>query len=373
MKTKVKPTALLCSDTHARPRREDERHAFRQIVDKAVALRIPIIAAGDLIDKQSNRAETITFLYKQLDRLKEVNQRFYYTQGQHDYDDPPWLSAHPAALHFHKKVIRLDDFVFYGLDWQPYGKLQEELGEMHPDANFLVCHQVWANWMGDIAAPQGSFAQIPGQIRHVLTGDLHQWKLEEHKNADGIKMLVVSCGATTQQTIAEPDRHYYALLMPDGRVEQKRLNSRVFIDCSLINTEQDVAIFMAELEPTLAAALQKANALDLPTEMYRPTMRVTYSSKLPEVVRRVEKAVGDRAVLHFKQLLPPEKLEAYKKAKKAEKGEAVTPLLVLPQEVDQKDKPEVYELVERMLAAGDKTMEFAKWRSEFLGENAAGG
>jgi len=359
---------VLCSDTHARPRREDERHAFRQIIDKAVALKVPVVAAGDLIDKQSNRAETITFLYRQLDRLGEAGLWFYYTQGQHDFDNPPWLSAHPYAFHMHKKGVTLGDFVLYGLDWQPYGKLQEELAEIPPDANMLVCHQVWADWMGDRAAPQGSFAQIPGHIKCVLTGDLHNWKLEERKNADGKKMLVVSCGATTQQKIDEPDRHYYALLCPDGRVEQRKLNSRLFIDCSLINTENDIDLFMAELEPTLATAAQKANAMELPVEMTKPYMRVSYSSKMPDVVRRVEKAVADRAILNFKQLLPPEKLDAYKKAKKAEKGEAVTPLSVLSQEVDKEEKPAVYELVERMLGATDKELEFARWRSEFLSE-----
>jgi hypothetical protein len=366
----MKPLALLCSDTHVRPRREDEKHAFRQIIDRAVKEKIPIIAAGDLIDKQTNRAETITFLYKQLDRLGEAGQRFYFTQGQHDYDFPAWLSAHPIAFHLHKEVIDFDEFVVYGLDWQPYGKLQEELAEIPDTVNFLVCHQVWSNWMGDIAAPQGSFEQIPGHITIVHTGDLHQWKLERQKNADGKKMLVVSCGATAQQKIDEPDTHNYALLYPDGKVERQRLNSRVMVDCSIINRLEDVEAFMADLEPLLETAAQRAAAMELPDEMAKPYMRVTYSSKLPDTVRRVEKVVADRALLVFKQLLPPEKLDAYQKAKKVEKGEAVTPLSVLSEEVSKDDKPGVYELVERLLTASDKELEFARWRSEFLGETS---
>lgn len=371
MGAKLKPLALHCSDTHARPKREDEKHALRQIFDKAISLQLDIVGAGDLIDRQSNRSETITFFYKQLDRLQAAKKKFYFTQGQHDADDPPWLSAHPAAVHMHKDVVDFGEFVMYGLDWQPFGKLQEELAEIPKSCNMLICHQVWSNWMGDIAAPQGSFEQIPGHIRHVHTGDLHSWKLETKKNADGLKMQVLSCGATTQQTIIEPSEHHYALLYPDGRWEKRTLNSRVMIDSSLLTQESDVEVFMAELEPTLAEAEQKAAAMELPAEMYKPYLRVSYAHKLSDVPRRVEKAVAGRAILHFKELIPEEKVEAYKAAKKVEKGVAVTPISVLPQTVDKEERPGVYELTERLLLASDKEMEFAKWRSEYLGEDAA--
>ncbi len=364
----MKPVALHCSDTHLR-RRVDERHAFSQIVDAAIAHRVDVIAAGDLIDKQSNRSETITFLYRQLDRLREDDLRFYYTQGQHDMDDPPWLSAHPAARHLHREACELADLTAYGLDWQPFGKLQEELAEIPDTVDLLVCHQVWSNWMGDIAAPQGSFEQIPGFIKYVHTGDLHQWRLEQKKNADGEKMMVLSCGATTQQTIIEPSTHHYALLYPDGKFEKKNLRSRVMIDSSLITKLEDLDLFMSELEPTLAQSEQMAAAMELPDEMYKPYLRVSFSGKVPDVVRRATKAVADRALLYFKEVIPEEKVAAYQKAKKAEKGEAVTPLSVLSQEVDKEEKPGVYGLCERLLAAGDKEAEFAKWRGEVLGES----
>lgn len=367
----MKPLGLHASDTHLRARAGDEEHAFVQIVDAAIASKVKyVMLAGDLLDKQSNRARVITFLYQQLDRLEEAGIEVFYTQGQHDFDDPPWFSGHRWARHLHKQVRTFDGVGFYGLDWQPFGKLQEELAEVTDDAQFLVCHQVWSNWMGDIAAPQGSFEQIPDHVTHVHSGDLHQWKLEQRKNSGGKKMTVLSTGATTQQKIDEPTSHHYALFWPDGRLEKKTLNSRVMIDSTLMTQPADVDQFMAELEGELASAYQKAAAMELPEALHRPYLRVNFGSKLSDVVRRVEKAVKDRATLYFRQSVPEEKQAAYKAAKAA-KGDAVTPLSVLHEEVDKEEQPAVFELVSRMLTAADKDMEFAKWRSEALGEDAS--
>lgn len=367
----MRPLGLHASDTHLRARAGDEEFACVQIVDAAIAAKVKyVMLAGDLLDKQSNRARVVTFLFKQLDRLEEAGIEVWYTQGQHDFDDPPWFSGHRWARHLHKKAPEYDGVKFYGLDWQPFGKLQEELAEIPDDVTFLICHQVWANWMGDIAAPQGSFEQIPGHVKYVQSGDLHQWKLEQRKNADGKKMTVLSTGATTQQKIDEPTEHHYALFWPDGRLEKKTLKSRVMLDSSLMTQAADLDLFMAELEPTLAVAAGKAEALELPPGMHRPYLRVNFSRKLGDVVRRVEKAVKDRAVLYFRESIPEEKQAAYKAAKAA-KGDAVTPLSVLHEEVDKEEAPAVFELVSRLLTATDKDMEFAKWRSETLGEDAS--
>lgn len=363
----MKPRGLHASDTHLRPR-PDELFAFTQLVDAAIEHKVKyVMLAGDLLDRQTNRAKVVSFLYRQLSRLQEAGIRVFYTQGQHDFDDPPWFSGLDWPTHIHKKRVPTDDGAFYGLDWQPFGKLQEELAEIPSDVDFLVCHQVWANWMGDIAAPQGSFDQIPGQIRFVQTGDLHSWKLEKHKNADDQKMLVLSTGATTQQTVAEPQTHHYALRMADGSFEKKTLKSRVFVDCGLLARAEDLDKFVAELEPTLAEAHQKGAAMDLPPELMTPVFRVSYHAKVFDTVRRVEKIVGGRAVLRFKELPPEEKTVTYAQAKK-KGGIAVTPLSMLAEEVDKEEEPATYELCERLLGAPDKELEFAKWRQEFLGE-----
>lgn len=365
------PKGLHASDTHLRARRGDEEFAFRQIVDAAIREKVSYVClAGDLLDKQSNRAKVIAFLGEQLGRLNAAGIAVLYTQGQHDYDEPSWFSAFPGTVHLHNRLYHADGVALYGLDWLPFGRLQEELAEVPENVDVLVCHQVWGDWMGDIAAPQGEFAQIPGHVRRVQTGDLHEWKLEKHKNADGESMVVLSTGATTQQKIDEPANHHYAIY-DNGRFEKRTLKSRVMISSTLVTQPGELDVLVAELPTLLEQAAQKAAAQGFPPELERPYLRVNYHASVPDVVRRVEKAAGERAILNWKPVFPPEKVAAYEKAKAAAaKGEAVTPLSVLHLELDKAEEPATYELVSRVLAAKDPELEFAKWRAEFLGDEA---
>jgi hypothetical protein len=362
----MKFRTLYASDLHLRDRRGDEQFALKQIVDGAIQNKVgQVVLAGDLLDRQTNRAKAIAYFFRQIDRLEDENIDVWFTQGQHDADDPPWLLGHRHAKHMHKQLVEAGPFVMYGLDWQPYGKLQEALAELPEAADFLVAHQVWGNWMGDIAAPQGEFREVPEQVLRLYTGDLHQRRLETHKNAGGVKMTVCSTGAVCKQKIDEPDDHYYALMGDDGVFKFRKLVSRVHVESDLLLRTEDLDKFVAELEATLAAAYQKGAAADAPPEVLKPTMRVKFSGKLADCARRVEKAVGDKAHLSFLEVPPEEKASAVAAAKKA-KGEAVTPLSVLREEVNPDESPEVYELVERVLGAQDQAAEFAKWRQEQL-------
>ncbi len=364
---------LHASDTHLRSRLGDEEFAFEQIVDAAISHDVAYVAlAGDLLDKQSNRAHVVTFFCEQIERLREHDIPVMYTQGQHDLDDPPWFSAHKNTVHMHRRTRECRGIKFYGIDWQPFGKLQQELADIPDSTDFLLMHQVWANWMGEVAAPQGSFEQIPGHISFLHTGDLHQWKLEERKNNAGGNMTVLSTGATTQQKIDEPTQHYYALFRADGSFERKRLRSRVMLDSSLLTQAAELDKFIADLPGLLTDAAREASVLKLPPALQRPYLRVSFNSNLHDTVRRVERIVKDRAIVTFKQLIPEEKRQAYARAKRTD-GKAVTPLSVLDEEVNKKDLPRTYELVARLLQAPDPEIAFAQWRSEFLGEDTKKG
>ena len=59
----MRPIGLHASDTHLRDRRGDEQYAFKQLVDAALKHKVRYVClAGDLLDKQSNRAAVIKFL-----------------------------------------------------------------------------------------------------------------------------------------------------------------------------------------------------------------------------------------------------------------------------------------------------------------------
>ncbi len=359
--------SLWFADAHQK-RRADEQFALKQVVDAAIKHKVKcVIGAGDLLDRQTNRAETVGYFFKQLDRLEEADIGFDYLQGQHDWDEPSWMSGHRLSCHIHQATFEMGPYAGYGLDFQPFGTLQEKLAEIPEDCNLLVAHQGWGAWMGEEKSPQGDFAQVPGHITHVVTGDLHHWKLEKHKNADGVKMLTLSPGALCMQKINEPADHFYALMTEAGIFEQKPLQSRVFIDWSALMRTEDLDKFMSEIEGELAAAQQTAASKDYPEEMLRPYLRVTYLHTLTDAVRRIEKAVAGRALLYWKELPPEDKAPA-KDRPKVVKGAAVTPLMVLPKKVDKDKQPEVFDLTTRLLTAQEHKEAFQNWWTETLGE-----
>lgn len=357
---------LLFSDSHA-DRGVDSQYALAQISAIAIERRVEaVIGAGDLFDKQTNRSGPISAFMQFMDKLEKASIPFYYLQGQHDQDDPNWLSAHRWATHLHKKIITIDDDTFYGLDFQPFGKLQEELEEIPKRCNFLIAHQGWEEWLGFDNAPQGSFAQIPGHIDYVYSGDLHQLKDERNKNAVGNKIRTWSTGATTQRKADEPSEHYVAIYRK-GKFTPVMLKSRVFVNASAMIRPEDVTEFITGFENELAWAMQKAAGGEYPPEMMKPRFRITYAADLDDVVRRIDKVVNDRAIVTYREI-PPEAKQETMKLSKAAKGVAVTPLTVLPDEVDKEEDPATFELVSRLLQASDHEAEFAKWRVEMTGE-----
>jgi predicted phosphodiesterase len=359
--------ALLFADSHLK-RRVDEQFAMRQIADLAKRKKVKhVIGAGDILDKQSNRADTISYLFEFIYQLEEAGITFWYLKGNHDWDEVGWPEGHRGAKHLHKQTLEFESLTAYGLDYQPHGKLQEELAEIPRGCNLLVAHQTWGDWMGDIASPQGDFAQIPGHVTHVFSGDLHQVKMDKCKNADGRIMLCISPGATTMQKIDEPAEHFCMLLDTKGIFSKSGLKSRVLIDWDVMNHTEDVERFVAEIEAELATAQQTAAANDYPETMLLPYLRVTYSHKLVDVVRRVEKVVAGRALLNWKELPPeakqPQKNKVLKQALGAAAA-AVTPLTVLPTKVDKEEKPEVFDLASRMLSSNNFEDEFGRWWTE---------
>jgi len=359
---------LWLSDAHLRNRRGDEQFALRQCITAAKKHKVKqVIATGDLTDRQTNRSLPISFWMKQIDRLEEAGIAFWFLQGNHDEDEPPWLSAHRHAKHLHNRSVQVGPYTGFGLDFQPFGKLQEVLPELPAEANLLICHQAWSEWMHFDDVPQGDFAQVPGHFSHVFSGDYHRKKVDKCKNADGDKMICASVGATCAQKIDEPHEHYYCLIGDDGQLRFEKLHSRVYIEWPVMNRPDDLDQFMEEYDSELARAEQHAAANDYPETLVRPYLRVTYSHKLNDAVARVTKAVGERAILYWKEIPPEDKQPTKNKPAKVGKEEAVTPLSVLAQEVDKEKEPEVFELCTRLLQApATFKEEFARWKAERL-------
>lgn len=363
----------LCSDLHLCDR-IDEQYAFEQIVDSAVAGASGLVIAGDNLDKQSNRSSPVAFFYGQLNRLQEAGVPVWLIEGQHDADTPPWFAGHPWAVSLHKQIVEVGPFTLYGLNFQPYGKLQEELAEIPTEVDTLIAHQRWSNWMGEITSPQGDFAQIPGHIQRLYTGDLHQWRLEMHPNADGVEMTCLSTGATTVRKIDEPWEHYSAVLTVGGNIRQKKLKGRVYVDLGVCNRDEDVDRLLGTFEAYLAAALQRGAAMDLPQAMLKPVFRVAYGQAVLDTVRRVDRLVNGRAFIRYKEIPPEAKMTPRPIQVTVGDdgrpvytgGEAVTPLSLLDEELDRNEQPDAYALVSMLLEPGDQAVRFAEWKKQYM-------
>lgn len=360
---------LFVSDAHSQTGRRgaDSRFALRQSLRLAKKNEVDyLFFVGDNADRQKNRSSPIIDLLNVVRDAKLSDQDIdtLFIQGQHDMDDPPWLAS-SGAKHMHKSSIELDGKLIYGLDFLPAERLQEELKEIPKDAYMLVCHQVWSEWMGDIASPQGSFADIP-HVKQVVTGDLHQTCIETHRNKQGHKMKVVSCGATYQKAINEPSEHCVMLWdSANGSFEQLPLKSRKFIDWTPLLSQEDLEEFIGQIGPKIKQTIEECDKY--PEDVRKPLLRVTYSHKLENVRRRIRKTIGDSALLYEKEIPPEEKLKKSKVT--GGKQAAVTPLTELPKIVDKAEEPEVFNLLTRLLQAPDKdrqTQELERFQAEFL-------
>lgn len=368
-----KTLAVVCADTHVqdrawsrRPIVGDSYFSLRQIFSYAIKHEIKcIIGAGDLIDKHRNDSEPVVKFYEQLDRLKAVGGEFRYIQGQHEMADPPWLSGHPAAVHVHEHPWTLGGFSVVGLDYQPAGLLQTALDRVtatRPD--ILIAHQVWSEYMGDIAHPQGSFADVPC-VKLMFTGDYHgAYSDKVYRGKDGQELRVVNPGSTCLQSIDEPDAKFFCVLRDDGTIGRVQLFTRKRIDWAVMTTDDDVELFMSRIVERLDAVA--AEVAGYPAEVRMPVVRVTYSHRLHDTAARVTEAIGTRAHLFFKELPPVSEVVAARRTVRQAGGAATTLVSHLEAYLEQAGRPDLLTPCQRVLASEDISRELQKMRQEVL-------
>src|SRR4051812_15240067 len=118
------PIAVVSSDWHlernayvGRPDMwGDSYHALKQLVDRAVEHRAPLIGAGDLFDKAHPDAFTVKVAMEEIDRLADNDLAFYFTTGQHERSrHEQWMSVSDWSSHLHKRSVRLGSHEVYGL------------------------------------------------------------------------------------------------------------------------------------------------------------------------------------------------------------------------------------------------------------------
>lgn len=281
----------------------DAAYGLRQVVDLCLALDVPLLAAGDLLDTTDPDPDDVRVVREQMQRMEAAALRVFYVQGQHELDrERPWLSAiHAWPVHVgdpsesHDFCGRLR---IRGLDWQPAGRLQEELAKPRGDkADVLLCHQAWQDFMGDDGSrSEGAFAEVRDHF--VLTGDYHRHVVATYTPLGGpsVSGTAYSPGSTHMTSIDERERKGVFLFSKTDdmdchfglRADSVWLRSRPVRRFAVTDEGELEELLTHGLPMALEDAA--AEAADLPEHLRRPLVRVIYAADIPGALRRLEAA-----------------------------------------------------------------------------------
>lgn len=373
--SEAKPIAIATSDWHLdeyawADRREisgDSLAAFRQIVSYAVKHRLPILAAGDLLDRKPNLAGLISQIRPQLNRLQEAGVPLLLVQGQHELQpDTPWLCAihdWPIWLWDKPQGVEVGGLNVYGIDWTPRDELPEALAAVPQDIDVLVMHQVCHEFMGGITVAEMDFGQVP-HAELLVVGDYHEHRTHAARGAQGQQLKVLSPGSTNMRKIDEESTKRFFVVNDDLSYKSVRLRTRPYLEWTVSSEEElnhFVEVIRSELKDT--TSLTK-----LPESLCKPLLRVKYMQGLTDAYPRIESAVGEWAHLFTKVIAPKDEDEEFEGEETYEEVEELGLTGCLPLLVTEEEEPEVFGLCHSLLSSTEPQPVLAAARDEYLKE-----
>jgi Icc-related predicted phosphoesterase len=389
--------ALVASDLHLkkrtwsnRPIEGDSYFAWDQIVDTAIREAVAVvILAGDILDKQINGSGPIVKLQEGIEKLGAAGIKTLFIQGQHEYQEMPWASLSKHAIHLHRNFVEVAGYTIVGIDFQAKERLQDELSyvaetlKAPPEKTILVMHQVWEEWMGERALPQGKLADVNNwlpELGLLITGDLHESKwlgllitgdLHESKCGFLHGQNTLSPGSTCMQSISEPEDKYMYLLSEweEGRsgiktnASHRSLLGRPFIDWPLFGTVADIEDCIREYYTVYEDSQSHAEQHSIPEEICKPIVRFQYDHSLSGDMHRLEKLVGDTGHIFWKDHAPKDFNE--EDSVVVSDNHITMESLVQSVECDE----DVRHIAERLISSGDPAEELKRWQKEQFDES----
>jgi len=365
------PIAVLSADWHLdshawadRPNlRGDSITAIYEITELAKKHKVPLIAAGDLLDKKRNTSGPVAAIQMCMDSMRTSKLPVYFVQGQHEMQSPPWLSGIcPWCEQLQlDKAVDLSGFTLRGMDWAPKAMVSERLSELDADTDILVMHQVCEQLMGSIGSPELDCAQIP-HAKVLVLGDYHIASATYQTRADGGQLLLVSPGSTHMRAINESPQHGVYLLFDDLSVEQQLLPSRIVITLPDLQREEEVDTNLVRLADALERTKQAAE--DLPEHLAMPIVIAPYLRSLVGVGKRLTEAARGKAHLFLKPFAG-DRVEAGKPVdvSEVELGSGDRTLLsCLPQVIDPVKDAAAFGLTQQLLTNESPAVILAKAR-----------
>lgn len=363
---------LVTSDLHLsekiwkhRPIERDSYYSWEQIVDIALYEQCSdIILAGDILDKQTNTSNPLHSLLLGLNRLTDAGIVVHYNQGQHEYQLSPWMDLHRKARHFDSVELHdIGKLAWCGSDYCQPDRLAAFLqSDSAKQADVLVCHQVWLEFMGEECKPQGSFADIPANVQYLITGDYHDNICQKFGN-----LVVLSPGSTHLRSISEPeDKYVFIFDIEDNKkvkISTRELYTRRKIE---IDATQNANLgqVLQRIETGLQLAATYAEEVGLDEYIQMPLLRLIYRQEDADLAIQVEKAVAGKAHLFYKQVKSESKTDEPSLTEYMDASDRVTLLGCLDHYVDSAEKPLVYQLAHKLLESKDPDQALLQWVKE---------
>jgi predicted phosphodiesterase len=380
-KKTAKPLAAVTADTHLYPitwadkptLRGDSYWSFQQIVGYCVRYDIPrLIIAGDVMERRTNDARTPGFMREQFDILEYNVIDCIYVQGQHGLQSGgvTW----PDAVHSWPKHLpergpyMIDGSTLHGIDWTPAPELPEALSKMPESLDILVMHQVCTEFMGGVRDCELTIATLPS-VKVLIIGDYHVHAKRTITNTNGDKILVLSPGSTSMQSIREEVVKHFFVLYDDYTVDSVELDTRHVISTETLITQAGVDKFVEGVGGAIHDATHASRLESMPEDLCKPIIRVDVAAELEGAARRIKKAVGSSAFLFLRSV----KADREDAEVSAVLGEKVMDTMrdrglvgFLPEVIDKEDDPSLFDFVTELLESTAPREVIARWRSKFL-------
>ena len=303
---------LVTSDLHLsdriwkhRPIEGDSYFSWQQIVDYATSCSVDVvILAGDVLDKRVNTSEPIYRLTLGVQDMLRAGVRVLNVQGQHELLSSPWIGicGHKNNIHLnrsswsiafgekHERTIR-----FCGIDYSSAEEFQEFLkSDDVGEADVVVCHQVWQDFMGEHGRPQAAFSDIPSAVPILITGDFHV-----DKTVQSGPTVVISPGSTHVRSLSEPEKKSFAVIdfLADGEdtteIRYVRLKTRR-VESFRAEDHETIDGLASEIDEYLARSAEYASQAKLPENLTKPIVRIVHPASrldwLPALENRYEKS-----------------------------------------------------------------------------------
>ena len=236
---------------HSSVRRQDFLEAFRSVVEDAVEADVDaVVHAGDLYHDRRPGLRDILGTIDVLEPLRDTDIPFLAVVGNHEGTrDAQWLDLFETlglAERLDASGRRVEDTVFYGLDYVPESKRSELDYDFEPtntENTALVSHGLFtpfahANWDLDAVLDESNV-----DFDAVLLGDNHAPDTAEVGDA-----WVTYCGSTERASANERDPRGYNIVefAADVAISRKGLDTREFVFVDVELGAEDGTAFVRE-------------------------------------------------------------------------------------------------------------------------------